>query len=145
MRNLKNFIQAVKDPKSWNSMGYFCPKNTFLQLTLYIQRIYLPYFQLLIQQILYIIIPYLFSWNIIYFGQKEPMKVQILRLLSAGSKFTKFLMSFFKAQVSPSSSFSSFFSVITYNLSALLWLKHNILSTKVAHQSGNFQACHCSH
>ena len=126
-------------------MDYFCPKNTFLELTLYIQRIYRPYFQLLVQQIPYIIIPYLFSSNILYFGQKESIKVQILRLLSVELKFTKFLMSFFKTQVSPSSNFSSFFSVITYNFSVLLWLKHNIISTKVAHQSGNFQACHCLH
>ena len=31
-RNLDNFRQAVESPKSWNLMGYFCPKNTFLQL-----------------------------------------------------------------------------------------------------------------
>ena len=38
MRNLGNFRRAVESPQSWNSMGCFCPKNTFLQL---IQRIYL--------------------------------------------------------------------------------------------------------
>ena len=75
----------------------------------------------------------------------EPIKVQILRLLSVGSKFAKFLMSFFKAQVSYSSNFVSFFSVMTHNSSVLLWLKHNILSTKVAHQNANFQTCPCSH
>ena len=42
MRNLDNFRQAVESPKSWNSMGYTCPKNTFLQLTHYIQRSYPP-------------------------------------------------------------------------------------------------------
>ena len=40
MMYLDNFKQAVESPKSWNSMGYFCPKNTFLQLK-HIQRIYL--------------------------------------------------------------------------------------------------------
>ena len=40
MRNLDNFRQAVESPKSRNSMGYICPKNTFLQLKHYIQRIY---------------------------------------------------------------------------------------------------------
>ena len=40
MRNLSNFRQAVESPKSWNLMG-FCPKNTFLQLKDYIERIYL--------------------------------------------------------------------------------------------------------
>ena len=32
MRNLDNFRQAVKNPKSWNSRHEFCPKNRFLQL-----------------------------------------------------------------------------------------------------------------
>ena len=40
MRNLDNFRQAVESPKSWNSMGYIGPKNTFLQLK-HTQRIYL--------------------------------------------------------------------------------------------------------
>ena len=47
--------------------------------------------------------------------------------------------SFFKAQVSSSSNFASFFIVMVHNSSALFWLKHNIFSTKEAHQSGNFQ------
>ena len=38
VRNLNNFREAVESLKSWNLMGYFCPKNTFLQLE-YIQRI----------------------------------------------------------------------------------------------------------
>ena len=40
MRNLDKFWQAVESPKGWNSMGYLCPKNTFLLLK-YIHRIYL--------------------------------------------------------------------------------------------------------
>ena len=40
MRNLNNFSQAVESSKSWNLMD-FCPKNTFLHLKHYIQRIYL--------------------------------------------------------------------------------------------------------
>ena len=87
----------------------------------------------------------LFSPNIKYFGQKEPIKVQILRLWSVESEFAKFLISFFKAQVSSSSNLVSFFSVMTHNSSVLFWLKYNILSPKVAHQSPNFQTCHCSH
>ena len=31
-RNLDNFKQAKESPKSWNLTGYFCPKDTFLQL-----------------------------------------------------------------------------------------------------------------
>ena len=54
-------------------------------------------------------------------------------------------MSLFKAQVSSSSSFLSFFSVTMHNSSALFWLKHDIFSTKVAHHSSHFQTCNCSH
>ena len=35
MRNLDNFIQAVESSKSWNWMGYICPKNILLTKTLY--------------------------------------------------------------------------------------------------------------
>ena len=38
-----------------------------------------------------------------------------------------------------------FFSVMTYNSFVLFWLEYNILPTKLAHQSANFQTCHCSH
>ena len=38
--NLDNFRKAVESPRSWNLMGYFCPKNTFLQLKDDIHRIY---------------------------------------------------------------------------------------------------------
>ena len=37
-RNLDNFKQTIETPNSWSSMGYICPKNTFLQLKHYIQR-----------------------------------------------------------------------------------------------------------
>ena len=30
IRNLDNLRQAVESPKSWNWLGYFCPKNRFL-------------------------------------------------------------------------------------------------------------------
>ena len=65
-----------------------------------------------------------FGWNFIWFGQKGPSKVQILRLSSVESKFVKLFMSYFKAQVSSSSNFASFFSVMTHNSSVLFWRKH---------------------
>ena len=40
-RNLDNFRQAVKSPKSRNSMGCICLKTTLFQLKHYIQKIYL--------------------------------------------------------------------------------------------------------
>ena len=65
--------------------------------------------------------------------------MQILRLSSVGSKFAKFFMSFFKAPVSSLSKFASFFSDMVHDFSVIFQLKHNILLTKVAHQSGHFQ------
>ena len=68
-----------------------------------------------------------------------------MRLSSVESKITRFHMLFFKAEVSSSSNFASFFSVMTHISSILFWLKHNILSTKVINQSANFQTCHFLH
>ena len=96
MRSLDNFRQPVESPKSWNSMGYICPKNTFLQLK-QIQRIYLTLLSttcVKIHQIPYFIfetITYfsrqnsnvLFSSNIAYFWQKYPIKVKIFRFSTA--------------------------------------------------------------
>ena len=42
---------------------------------------------------------YVFNSHIIYFVQKNPVKLKVLTLLSVESKFAKFLMAFFKAQV----------------------------------------------
>ena len=39
-----------------------------------------------------------FSSNLIYFGQKEPIKVKFLDFWVVGSKFPKFLMSYLKPQ-----------------------------------------------
>ena len=94
MRNPANSRQAVDSPKSWNSMGYFCPKNTFIQLKHCIQRIY----------------PTILSTTCIKIHQ-IPYAV---------------------------------FETISY------FLRHNssvffLLSTKVVHQSANFQSFDCSH
>ena len=59
-------------------------------------------------------------------------------------KITKFLMSLFKLKVSFSSKFRSFFSAMRDNTSVLFRLKLYMLFAKVAHQSANFQTCHCS-
>ena len=69
-------------------MGYFCPKNTFLQLKHYIQGVYL------IAPVIFETISHFsrhssfvfFSSNITYFLQKWPSKVQILRLSTAQVK-----------------------------------------------------------
>ena len=49
------------------------------------------------------------------------------------------------SRVSSSSNFASFFSVMTHNFCVYFWLKHNIPSIKVAHESTNFQTSYCSH
>ena len=109
MRNLENFRQAVESPKSWNLMGCFCPKNAFLQLKHYLQRIYLPYFQLLVHQIPYVIFETIthfsqqnssifFSSNITYFWQKHPFKVQIFRLSTARVKIHQILNVIFQTK-----------------------------------------------
>ena len=41
MRNWGSFRQAVRSPKRWNLIGYFCPKKTFLKLKPYTQMTYL--------------------------------------------------------------------------------------------------------
>ena len=72
MRNLENFRQAVESRKSWNLMGYFCPKNAFLQLKHCRQRVYL------ISPVIFENISHFsrhsssvfYSSNIIYFLQK---------------------------------------------------------------------------
>ena len=59
MMNLDNFRQAVESPKSGNSMGYFCPKNTFFQLNHFNQRVYLTLLStncVIINQIPYVIL-----------------------------------------------------------------------------------------
>ena len=53
--------------------------------------------------------------NILYFGQKGPIKGQILKLSSVGSKLAKFLMSYFKAQVSSSLRFVLFCIILHYS------------------------------
>ena len=55
---------------------------------------------------------------------KRAIKVQVLRLSNVRSKFTKFLMPFFKAQASSFSNFASCFSVMSHNSSVCFWLKH---------------------
>ena len=80
-------------------MGFICPKNTYLQLKRYIQRIYLTLLSTTVKthQISYVIFETIshfsrhnssvfFSSNITHFLQKQPIKVQIFRLSTARVK-----------------------------------------------------------
>ena len=71
-------------------------------------------------------------------GQKEPIEVKFSDFWVVGWKFTKFLMSCLKLQVSFSLNFSSLFSVMK-NSSVLFLLKLYMIWTKRAHQSAKFQ------
>ena len=100
-------------------MGYFCPKNTFLQLKHYIQGIYLTLLSttcVKIHQIPYVIFETIshfsrhnssvfFNSNVTFFRQISPSKWKFSDLPLLALKFTKFLMSFFKQNVSFSSKF----------------------------------------
>ena len=128
-RRASSFRQAVESPKSWNLMGQFCPKNTFLQIK------HIPYLTLLsttcvkTDQITYVIFDticdfsrhnssVLFLAQILHtFYKSVPSKCKFsdFPLL----KLAKFLMSFFKQKVRFSSKFGSFFSVIRDNASSL--------------------------
>ena len=101
MRNLDNSRQAVESPKNWNSMGYICLKNTFLQLKHYIQRIYLtllPTTCVKIHQI-----PYMCHfWNHKSFFTTQLVCIILVQILytfdeNISSKF--FFFRFFTAQV----------------------------------------------
>ena len=97
MGKLDNFRKAVESPKSWNSMGYICPKNTFLQLK-HIQRIYLAttcvwkFTKFLLSFLKPLAIfhgttrLYYFSSSITYFWQNCPIKAQIFRFFTTRVK-----------------------------------------------------------
>ena len=88
---------------------------------------------------------YFFSSNIIYFGQRQPSKVQIFEILWVlESKFVKFLMSILNWQVNSSSIFASFFIAMTHNSSVNFKLIHFLLWTKGSHQCLNFDTFECA-
>ena len=138
-------------------MGYNYPKNTFLQLKHYIQRIYLTLLptKAKMQRISYVIFENIshFSWHnlslffelkhYILYTEIPPSNCKFSDFLSLELKFSKLFMPFFKQEVSFSSKFGSLFSLLRDNSSALFKVKLYILLTKVADQSANFQTCHC--
>ena len=118
----------------WNLMGCFCPKNTFLQLEHDIPKIYLTLLSTTcakIHQITYVIFETIYksffttqllctflAQTLHTFYKSCPSKCKFSDFPLLESKFTNFLMSFFK-QVSFSSKFVSFFSVMRDNSSVL--------------------------
>ena len=129
MRNLDKFREAVDSPNSWNLMGYFCPKITFLQLKHYIQKVYptiLSTFCVKFYQMIDVIFETIsnfsqhspsifFSSNITHF-LVSLSKWKFSELPQLALKFTKFLMSFLKTRVSFSSNFISLVSAMRPSL-----------------------------
>ena len=85
-----------------------------------------------------------FSSDLKYFGQKEPIKVRFLDFWVVGWNFAKFLMLYFKPQVSFSLNFAPLFSVMRDDSSILFQLKLYMIWTKGADQSAKFQTFDCS-
>ena len=77
---------------------------------------------------------YLLSSNIIYFGQKLPIMVQIF----------KYLMSILNWKVNSCSNFESFFIVMTHNSHVNFKLIQFLLCTKHPNKSPNFQTFKCA-
>ena len=86
----------------------------------------------------------MFSSNLIYFGQKEHIKVKCSDFWVDGSKFTKLLISCLKPQVSFSLNFASLLSVTRDNSFVLFQLKLYITWTKGVQQSARFETFDCS-
>ena len=82
---------------------------------------------------------YFFSSYLMYFGQKEPIKITFSDFWEVGWKFIKFLMSYLKPQISFSLNFPLLFSVMRDNSSVLFKLKLYVIWTKGADQSAKFQ------
>ena len=70
---------------------------------------------------------YLFSSNLIYFGQNEPIRVKFSYSWVVEKKFTKFLMSCLKPKVGFSLNFSSLFSAMKVN-SSFFFFNWNFIS-----------------
>ena len=116
MRNLDNYRQAVESPKGWNLMGYFCPKNTSLQLK-HIQSGFIQhYFQLFAWKFTKWLMPFLKSYAFFITQPLYMSKWKFSDLPLLALKFSKFLMTFLEPRASFSSNFASLFSVARLTL-----------------------------
>ena len=134
-----NLRQTVENPKTWNLMGYFCPKNWIPSAkTLYTEDLshitfnylcknspnYLSHFWSHKSFFIF----HFFSWIITNFL----WKCNFSDFPRLALKFTKFLMSFLEKNVSSPSNFASLFSVMRHNSSVLFLLNLYTLCKKVA-------------
>ena len=142
-------------------MGYFCPKNTFLQLEHYIPKIYLTLLSttcVKIHQITYVIFETIYKsffttqFLCIFFAQtlhtfykSSPSKCKFSDFPLLGLKFTNFLKSFFQIKSQFFFKLWTLFSVMKHNSLVFLHLNLYMLWTKGSNQSANFQTFSCSH
>ena len=84
-----------------------------------------------------------FTSNVIYFVQKEPIKLEILRIPSTQVKIHQILV-IFETTNKFLSNFESLFSVKRHKSTIIFYLKFYILSTKGAYQSINLVKFHVS-
>ena len=88
---------------------------------------------------------YLFSWNTIYFDQKEPIIVQIFEIFRCpGQNSSNYSCQIWNDKSIPLRNFPSFFIVRTHNLSVNFKLIRFLLWIKRSHQSPNFEIFKCS-
>ena len=132
--------------------------SKFLQLKRYIQRTYLTLLSTTVKihqvpSVIFETISHFSRHNSSVFFSAQtshtfykisPSKCKFSDFPLLELKFTKFLISFSKQKVSFSSKFGSLFSVMRDNSSALFLAEALHAVEKVAHQSANFQTCHCS-
>ena len=71
--------------------------------------------------------------------KRSPLKCQFWDFWVLGSKLVKFLISILKRQVNSSSSFASFFIVMTYNSSVNFKIMHFLLWMRESHKNPNFE------
>ena len=135
-------------------MGYFSPKNTFLQLKHAHRILWNITFNNFCENLpndchfsshkSFFTFLYFSSSNVMYtFYKSIQPKCKFSDFPLLALKFTKFLMSFFSNKKSVFLQNWIFFSC---HEDTSFVLKLYMLLTKVAlHQSANFQACYCSH
>ena len=80
--------------------------------------------------------------NIIYLGQNQPIKVEIIEIFECGSqKMVKFLISVLNWPANFCSNFTSFFIFMTHKSLVKFELIHFLLWIKEPNKSPNFQTC----
>ena len=134
MRNMDNFRQTIENPtKSWNSMGYICPKKYIPSAkTLYkkdLSNITFNYCKnspksfchfwnhksFFMTQLMCILL----AQTLDIFDKNIPPKRKFSDFSLLNLKFTNFLMSYFKQKKSFSSKFGSILSVMRDNSAVL--------------------------